>query len=827
MTFRELFEEALDAAPYPYQTRLASDPSLPDAINVPTGAGKTAAAVLSWLWRRRFHPDADVRNATPRRLVYCLPMRVLVEQTADRTRTFLDRLDLLNAGDPVQDDGVSVHVLMGGELASDWVLAPDQDAVLVGTQDMLLSRALNRGYAASRFRWPMEFGFLHTDAFWVFDEPQLMGPGRATSSQLEALRRRLGTWQPTGSLWMSATLHPEDLATVDFDGSLDVARLSDEDTERPRLRERMEASKSLRSAGLEVPTRKTELRRSYIPSLAESVLDAHQDGTQTLVVLNTVDRAQRLQDELLDRGAVPVRPTAENDESPENAPRLLLAHSRFRGWEREPLNRKLEGEDFVDGGRIVVATQVVEAGVDLSSRTLFTELAPWSSLVQRFGRCNRYGEHAAADLFWIDVPSKEAAPYEPTRVEDARERAREHTGGSAAPARLEVAPQPPARPVLRRRDLLDFFDTEADLSGNETDPSRFIRETEDRDASVFWRELDGAEPGQEMDEPERRELCGVPLRDLRDWFDDDRPAWCWDPLDARWRRARRRDLRPGRVLLLSSDSGGYDSVRGWSPGTEEPVAPVPRSGPGSESEGMGDDLHSQTTPWIRLADHTERVVGELDALLAELGSVDLDARSEQAVRVAARWHDLGKAHGVFQSALGSDDEKPEAGQAIWAKAPEMHRYERPYFRHELASALALIEYPALLEGEPVDDDLVAYLVAAHHGKVRLGIRTLPEEEPPPTDGNEDPPRYARGIWAGDELPPVDLGGGYRSPSVTLSLDPVEIGRGDGGEASWLDRMLALRDRQDLGPFRLAYLEALLRAADWRASRREQRKGADV
>ncbi|MFV2073041.1 MAG: hypothetical protein ACC742_10375, partial [Thermoanaerobaculales bacterium] len=51
-------------------------------LSIPTGLGKTAAAVLSWVWRRRWAPE-DVRCATPRRLVYCLPMRVLVEQTRD------------------------------------------------------------------------------------------------------------------------------------------------------------------------------------------------------------------------------------------------------------------------------------------------------------------------------------------------------------------------------------------------------------------------------------------------------------------------------------------------------------------------------------------------------------------------------------------------------------------------------------------------------------------------------------------------------------------------------------------------------------------------
>lgn len=45
---------------------------------------------------------------------------------------------------------------------------------------------------------------------------------------------------------------------------------------------------------------------------------------------------------------------------------------------------------LVEQTREVVATQAVEAGVDVSARVLITELAPWSSLVQRFGRCNRY-----------------------------------------------------------------------------------------------------------------------------------------------------------------------------------------------------------------------------------------------------------------------------------------------------------------------------------------------------------------------------------------------------------------------------------------------------
>jgi len=83
-TFDAFFSAATGlSGPYPYQRELATDASLPELLSVPTGVGKTAAAILGWLWRRRFHGDAGIRDATPRRLVYCLPMRTLVEQTRD------------------------------------------------------------------------------------------------------------------------------------------------------------------------------------------------------------------------------------------------------------------------------------------------------------------------------------------------------------------------------------------------------------------------------------------------------------------------------------------------------------------------------------------------------------------------------------------------------------------------------------------------------------------------------------------------------------------------------------------------------------------------
>ena len=93
---------------------------------------------------------------------------------------------------------------------------------------------------------------------------------------------------------------------------------------------------------------------------------------------------------------------------------IRLTHSRFRPSERKPW-----GDAFLNRAacalrtnRIIVSTQVVEAGVDISTSLLITELAPWTSLVQRFGRCTRWG--GVGQIIIVDFGyknDKQAAPY--------------------------------------------------------------------------------------------------------------------------------------------------------------------------------------------------------------------------------------------------------------------------------------------------------------------------------------------------------------------------------------------------------------------------------
>jgi CRISPR-associated endonuclease/helicase Cas3 len=824
MNFSSLFTAATGHPPYGYQCRLAgSEGTDPEGkfdhgaecrsqlISIPTGLGKTAAVVLAWLWNR-VHlklrtSDLEPRTSPwPRRLVYCLPMRTLVEQTEREVRKWLLRLARKHTKprDGSELRWLALHspiVLMGGEdlerAKRDWDLHPERPAILIGTQDMLLSRALNRGYGMSRYRWPMHFGLLNNDCLWVMDETQLMGVGVETSAQLDGFRGngKLPTLGICPTWWMSATLDDSRLSTVDHpkpDG-WPVMKLSDDEKTAGRPKALFTAPKKLTRAPLELtPATKKE----YAKQLANLIKDRHHSGTLTLIVVNRVSRAREVF-EALTTGKKPLYDKPEN---------VALIHSRFRPVDRERHTKLL----FGSGDRVVVATQAVEAGVDVSARLLITELAPWSSMVQRIGRCNRYADMADAEVLWVDIVPKDEKddlllPYAKSELDKARAALVPLT--EANPQTLQgvtVVEEKSIRPVIRRRDLVDLFDTTPDLCGQDLDISRYIRDGEDNDVQFFWRDITGEALSEQEPAPARPELCRVSIGDAAKFLGKKPRAWRWNPLSEEWEPATH--ARPGGVYLVDAKAGGYDDTTGWTGDPKDkPTSHPPEDG--AHETYAGNPL-ALAREWQTIAAHTAHVIAEAEHLTRSLALGGTDAAS---LRLAALWHDVGKAHAEFQKMLRDGPHQPADSAAFYAKSknlPSPSRRTNGYrsLRHELASALAwLLSSPP----DTPEQDLIAYLIAAHHGKVRLSIRSLPNEPAPGDDR-----LFARGIWDGDELLAVPIGQ-ITTPPVTLDLSFMQMGEGPHGP-SWLARAVAVRDR--LGPFRLAYLESVLRAADARASR---------
>lgn len=692
-------------------------------------------------------------------------MRALTTQTEREVRTWLKRLEL--------EDPPTVHVVMGGEVDDAWLGTADRDAVIVGTQDLLLSAALNRGFAMSRYAWPMAFGLLHNDVQWILDEVQLMGVGSTTSAQLDAFRTVLGTFGPSRSLWMSATLEPGRLQTVDRNGELDVFAL--EPPEAAELAPLLNARK---------PVARLRVEADDARSVAAHVLKDHVTGTRTVVVVNTVQRAQSLYRELRRRV---------------KGETVALLHSRFRPGDRGPRQKDVLEADW---SGILVATQVVEAGVDISARLLVTELAPWSSVVQRLGRCNRRGERDDAAVRWIDLDDSAAAPYEPEALAAARkdlERLRD--GSPSALTRHPHTQGTVVLPVIRRRDLIDLFDTTPDLSGADLDVSPYVRGEDETDVFVAWRDFANPTeaPAAETPQPDRVEQCRVPVGLARKFLErlraDGGRAWRWDHRMEQWLPVQAAS--PGQVWLVPRSAGGYDAEVGFDPQLGGDVPVLESSVVPPAAEGEGADRRSMARTAETLEVHTEQVVRAIQRAADAMGSLSED--DVNVLILAARWHDAGKAHPVFQQTMYGGG--PE-GRPVLAKSSRGGRHERRGFRHEVASALMLLaQAPNAFPS--------AYLVAAHHGRARVVVRARPGEPAAP-DGRS----FVLGVWSDDEVPEVGLGGGVVSTRMVLDPSRFAFGGSD-SQPGWTAQATQLRDR--FGPFRLAFMETVLRVADWHAS----------
>lgn len=825
--------------PYDYQRRIA-DEGLPDVINVPTGAGKTLGSTLPWVWRRIFHPDQSVRDATPRRLILVLPTRALTAQTEESVRGWLENLGLA--------DRVGVHVMMGGRRdarAHDWRMDLAQEMVIICTADMLVSRALNRGYGVPRTSYPLDFALVTNGAHVVVDEVQLIPQATATLRQIRAMQLEFGTAEPSGLTVMSATIDKRVLDTVDhpYDATTTVVGLSDADR-ASHLATRLRATRTIH--------RLSEVTASK--AFASAILSRHRDDSLTLVIVNTVERAIETYEALKKAaGDVP----------------LLLIHSRFRSIER---HRQLERLKTLAGqGGIVVTTQAIEAGVDISSRTLISEAAPWPSMQQRIGRNNRAGEFAAGEAaaWWCEAAK--TAPYEADEVAASAEALTALEGEAVTTTRLaEIAEASIPEPdlllrILRRRDFEQMFDTTPDLSGSDIDVRPFIRPDLNVDCQVAWIPDGAGESLTVRATPSAEALrCGVPITTLTKFVSQPHVrAWVFAPNRDGWVAATSKRLKPQDIVLVERSSGGYDPERGFVESSKKPVDITDLDTPqtpecASERLDAGSADNGLDPRWISLQEHLVDTQDQARALLEAMDPQAISAQIRRVVTAAALTHDLGKAHEDWQEALlttSPESERP-TGDGPWAKSPGRGRLvvlrggaveqnrggaqhiggipaaevpasaapnedpqaaataptppklpERAGFRHELVSLFVLSGQAAMAEAKRLDVSgdtqlrLLRYLVASHHGHVRVSGRDWRSG------------RDATGLFGCEdgEITPRVTVAGFEFPPSTIDLGVFSAG----SHNSWTDGVMRLLD--ELGPFRLAYLEAVVRMADWRAS----------
>jgi len=416
---------------YPYQKQVKAllHAGRSIVLQAPTGSGKTRAALAPFIEAFFDLPP----GAFPRQCLYAVPMRVLATQfeheyrhLAESYRRRFDRpLDVrIQTSERPEDP----------ELMGDLVFA---------TLDQVLSSALGVPYSLSLGKANVNVGAV-LGSYLVLDEFHLFPP-QAQQATLQLLRL---FGRPSPFILMTATFSEAMLREI-------AALLGVE----PVLVPPEEAAQIETRQG-ECPRKTRRFFRRERTLQAEDVLETHD--RRSLAVCNTVERALELYRALVDKGCRPVpvdHPAlmplydrlrgasapdehrrlldeavhvlcTEMAEAPEDTHWVMLLHSRFERPHRQVKEAFLraecgpqdaEKERWCIPRLLVVATQVVEVGLDITGQTLHTELAPAASVIQRAGRCARYpGEQG--QVYVYQVPERNDgkpnyAPYQ-TRVEE-------------------------------------------------------------------------------------------------------------------------------------------------------------------------------------------------------------------------------------------------------------------------------------------------------------------------------------------------------------------------------------------------------------------------
>jgi CRISPR-associated endonuclease/helicase Cas3 len=834
--FDEAFKALTGNDPFPWQRELYEKwfalGKVPQSCNLPTGLGKTSVIAV---WLIALANKCNV----PRRLVYVVNRRTVVDQTTDEVEKY--RRNLAVAGIP---DELAISTLRGQFADNrEWSADPSRPAVICGTVDMIGSRLLFSGYGCGFKTRPLHAGFLGQDSLLVHDEAHLEPAFQKLLLDIEAEQKRCKDFRP-----MKVT---ELTATSRADG--EAFGLSESDYKNDVVKQRINAKKAIYL----IPNKDEKKLAEEVAELALKYKDA-DSAPAVLVFVRKVDDVDKITKKL-----------------PKDSFEQLTG--TLRGLERDGLVKKPIFQRFLSetnrdkdvepkpGTVYLVCTSAGEVGVNISADHLVCDLSTFESMAQRFGRVNRFGDRKDTDIHIVHPKEFEDKPPEPQMKKTLG--VLESLNGDGSPAALgrldpltrQAAFAPPPT-ILPTSDIL--FDAWALTTIRDKLPGRphvepylhGISGWEPPETHVAWRQevwelrlqFKSDEEGKQNEASERKRLGKFAedlledyplkphelLRDRSDrvfkhlvaiaerhphvyvWLVDDEGSVEVFTLKELADKEEKERIN-GRTLLLPPEAGGlrdglldggsttttgldvadewyadeaktiHRRVRLWdvdSPpigmrrirkidtkpdadeAVEEPAAK--RFWYWYESAKSGDgDGSKNTTGAVTWDIHTKDVVCNTMAIVEKL----LDGELRRAFTLAARCHDLGKKRKLFQTVLGNRD-YPRIELAKSGK--KGGRIEEKY-RHEFGS---LIDTEKHKDFDSLGDlkEFVLHIIATHHGR---GRPHFPAEE---------------------------------------AFDPERSEAAAAKVARETPQRFARLQRK-YGRWGLAYLESLLRAADYAAS----------
>lgn len=924
--FAQYFRDVHKYEPFPWQTRLAhqvlKQGRWPEAIDIPTGCGKTATLDIA-LFALAMDPQQF-----PRRMVFVVDRRIIVDQVYKQAKTIRDAIlqpttktlnRLKNAfseivGEDLEEvKPVGITSLKGGiPIDHEWTRRPDQPWVVVSTVDQFGSRLLHRGYGVTPKMRPIHAGLAGNDCLVILDEVHLSVPFAQT---LEAVRRLdSNTDLPRRFQVVEMSATPSKPTQRRF--TLDATDSRDSEI----LHQRITARKLTRLRRIGGPRQKTAAE-AVPPAVAKLIKSELSDGVRSVgVIVNRVRTAQETYRTLVESGLD-----------------AYLITGRMRPLDRQTELEKIEA--LVDPDResqpeslsVVVATQAIEVGADFSFDALITECAPIDSLKQRFGRLDRRGafEHqsgspAQAWILGVGPEMQATKPKKPDPVYGmaAKEtwsklHSRFGTGTFDVGLDSKDLDDFPEAARAPRLDAPLLLDTHME-AWTQTNPEPIIQPpigpflhgldiSDNSDVSLVWR-WDHSPSVVRITPPRPAEFLQVPINAAKSWLAggaevpvadvttlqdttetsesrSENAGWVrWNGFEEGTEKITVDRIRPGDVLVVDPAWGGISSGN-WDPQSSDLVedlgdyaqiaygkratlrldprvindAPVPAAEddatsareridewlqtrieetpalaqitkrlcevgyiierPSHEAEGDGAEREGEYLVLVEVkagkasaidagamdgSDHSSTHTGTGVTLKNHMNGVgDRAARYayslgfgqslQEDLRLAGRLHDLGKVDPRFQLQLvGGDRVKRAMQHQPLAKSLPGTKWVWLYrMRHEIAS-VALIESNRAILASANDPDLVLHLVITHHGWARPLPPIVEDTEPRTVTTTQD--GHLLETWS-------DL------VETSLALDSAE-------------RFWRLIDRY--GHYGLAWLETVLRLADFRQSEIEVR-----
>jgi CRISPR-associated endonuclease/helicase Cas3 len=387
--------------PFPWQEELSRrfvDGKIDRALDIPTGLGKTAVMAV-WLFARAC--GAKV----PRRLVYVVDRRAVVDQATDLAtglRDFVDRDPQLKHALGLGSRSLPISTLRGQYVDNkEWLEDPALPAIIVGTVDMTGSRFLFEGYGTSRKMRPYHAGLLGADALMVLDEAHLVP---AFEKLLETVADGGAVFGPRDEA-LRQLVPPFKLLSLSATGRAHSGRsfgLQHADLEDRFVQQRLDAPKRL--TVLPPLDDKTKLA----DALAKQAWEVARDDTRAVRCIVFCDKRKDAKDAL-----AAIRRLADGDKKA-GSPKVPVDTELFVGgrrvFEREAAAKRLKKLGFIAGAKVerarpafVFATSAGEVGVDLDADHMVSDLVAWERMVQRLGRVNRRGD-GKADVIVVVEP---------------------------------------------------------------------------------------------------------------------------------------------------------------------------------------------------------------------------------------------------------------------------------------------------------------------------------------------------------------------------------------------------------------------------------------